>query len=137
MKDWLPSCLDEISKIAAYVRDSEVKLNPAEKRKQMLQFAGLGATLVPAMSATSSKMMTGKWMPKGVSPKRFWPAAVATGLFWGGAMPTIQHAMARSNLQKARQRISAEKELRALAPAVAHAPSEQEVALPPSPMKEV
>jgi hypothetical protein len=105
------SFIDELQKIA-----KEVELSPEEKRRQALQFAALGTATVPAMGALSSKMMTGKWMPKGVSPRRWLPAAAATGLFWGGALPTMQHMIARKNIRSAGNRVAAEREMQRLAP---------------------
>jgi hypothetical protein len=79
MSDWFTSCFDELRKIAA-AEPSSI-LNPEEKRKQMLQFAALGGTLVPAISSLSTRIQTGKWLPKGVPLKRYLPATVAQGLF--------------------------------------------------------
>jgi len=105
----LHSFIDELEKIA-------VQLTSDEKKRQALQFAGLGAVTVPAMSALSSKMMTGKWKPPSVSWKRWLPASVATGLFWGGGIPALQHQIARANIRKAEDRVEAQKELKKLAP---------------------
>lgn len=103
--------LDELQKMA-----SEVKLNPSEKRHQALQFAGLGVTALPALALAQEKIRTGRWIPRGSNPKRFLGAAALGGLFWGGALPYLQHAIARTNLSKARARMSAEKEMQHLVP---------------------
>lgn len=107
--DWWPTFFDELEKIA-------VTMTPEEKRRQALQFAALGMGTIPTMSALSSKIMTGKWLPAGVGLRRWLPATAATGLFWGGALPALQHAIARTNIHKAQARLQAEKELRRLAP---------------------
>lgn len=121
----LNSFIDELEKISA-------QLNAAEKRQQALQFAGLGAVTVPAMAAASNKMMTGKWLPSGVPGKtglkrfgRWAPAAVATGLFWGGALPSIQHMLAQRNLRKAGDRVESQQVLKKLAPGGVHSAVKQ------------
>ena len=112
----LDSFLDELEKIAA-----AVTLSPEEKRKQMFQFTGLGAVMVPTLSSAVSKMQTGKWIPSSAkSPKRWLGGALAQGLFWGGMLPTMQHAIARSNVDKAKARVAATKELQQLAPSGVH-----------------
>lgn len=132
MKEWLPSCLDELEKIAS----GEVRLTPSEQRSQMLQFAGLGALATPLISGAANLITHRKISPW--APLRRWiPAQMMTGALAGGAIPSVQHLLARSNLAKARQRIAAEKELRALAPETANAAPEQTLKLPPAPLKEV
>jgi hypothetical protein len=109
---WWPSFVDELGKIAAV--EDEVALTPEEKRREALQFAGLGMATVPLMQAASSKVMTGRWLPKDVRFRRWLPAALAGGLFWGGAMPAIRHGLSRANIQGARNRYNAQQELRSL-----------------------
>lgn len=109
MRDMFSVCLDELTKLA-------VMLTPEEKRRQALQFMSLGMTTLPALGATQSKIMSGRWIPKGVHPAKFLGATALGGAFWGGALPTLQHMIARGNIQKAKVRESASKELRKLAP---------------------
>ena len=108
---WFPYFFDELEKLG-------VRLTKGEEREQALQFAGLGAVAIPSMSAVQSKMQTGKWVPAGIPGKtplsrfgRWLPGAAATGLFWGGALPTIQHALARKNIEKAKARRAGQKAL--------------------------
>ena len=108
--DWFGPCLDELTKIS-------IKLTPGEKRQQAVQFAGLGLATVPAMSAVTNKIQTGKWLPSSAkSPKRWLAGALAQGLFWGGALPAAHHLLARRNLSRAAEDRSAAKELKSLAP---------------------
>lgn len=107
----LESFIDELEKISAAVR-----LSPEEKRHQALQFAGLGVTALPGLAMAQQKIRTGGWLPKGTSRGRFLGAAGLGGLFWGGALPYMQHGIARANISRARGRMAAEKEMRALAP---------------------
>ncbi len=111
MSNWFSSCFDELTKIA-------VRLTSEEKRRQAVQFAALGTTTVPAMELAKTRLQTGRWLPAGVKGfRRYIPGALAGGLFWGGALPTAQHFLARGNIQKARERVAAKKELKSLAPA--------------------
>lgn len=108
----IESFLDEMKKISAASR-----LTSSEKRKQMLQFAGLGAVAVPSMTSAISKIQSGRWIPSAAkSPRRWLAGAVGQGLFWGGALPTLQHGIARANIRKAKDRVAAEKTLRQLTP---------------------
>ena len=92
-------------------------LNEQEKRTQALQFAGLGGALLPALEVAKSKIQGGRWIPKGMASKaRFLGGAVAGGLFWGGALPAIQHQLAQSNMRKSRIRRAATQELKQLVP---------------------
>jgi len=91
-----------------------VKLTPQEKRRQALQFAGLGMATIPGLALAQNKIREGRWLPKS-GKLRFLAAAGLGGAFWGGVLPTIQHGIAQSNLSKARARVRAEKELHALA----------------------
>lgn len=93
-------------------------LNESDRNRQALQFTGLALGTVPLVTGLSSKIQTGKFLPRGVPLKKWAPAAAATGLFWGGALPFMQHAIAQSNLTKARHRVAAEKELAAAKPMV-------------------
>jgi hypothetical protein len=106
----LESFFDELEKISA------VNLTTGEKRKQMAQFAGLGAVTLPALALSQEKVRTGRWFPKGVSKKRTLGAAAIGGLFWGGALPLVRRAIAKSNVNEAKDRIAAGRELRKLAP---------------------
>jgi hypothetical protein len=120
----LASFVDELCKIAA-----ETKLTPEEQRKQMLQFAGLGSVATPLISGAANLITHRKVSPW--APMRRWiPAQMMTGALAGGAVPAVQHLLARSNLAKARQRLSTERELRSLAPELANASPEQKVTLP-------
>ncbi len=109
MSDMFSACFEELIKIS-------VRLTKGEKRRQALQFAGLGVTALPTLAATQSKIMTGRWIPKGTRPHRFLGAAALGGAFWGGALPTFQHMIARSNIHKSQRRLEAQRELKRLAP---------------------
>jgi hypothetical protein len=106
----LESFVDELEKISA-----EVGLTPGEKRRQAAQFAGLGVTTLPALASIQERVRTGRWLPKS-GRGRFLAAAGLGGLFWGGALPHLQHGIARTNIAKARARMAAEKEMKALVP---------------------
>lgn len=114
MSDPLKSFFDELEKISR-----EVQLNPSEKRQQAVQFAGLGLSTIPAMEALKSKIQTGKWVPRGMTGKRFLAGAGLGGIFWGGALPFAHHLIARRNIEKAESRRDAERELKKL---TQHAP---------------
>jgi len=92
------------------------RLNSEERRRQALQFAGLGMGTLPALALAQQQIKSGRWIPKGVTPRRFLGAAALGGAFWGGALPAIQHGIAQTNLGKARARVQAAKEMKALAP---------------------
>lgn len=106
----LGSFIDELEKISAAVR-----LSPGEKRRQALQFAGLGVTALPGLAMAQQKIRSGRWLPNAGRGK-FLGAAALGGLFWGGALPYLQHGIARANIAGARSRMAAEKEMRTLAP---------------------
>jgi hypothetical protein len=107
----LESFVDELEKISA-----EVTLSPGEKRRQALQFAGLGVAALPALAMAQQKIRSGGWFPKGVGRGRFLGAAGLGGLFWGGALPYLQHGIARANIARARARAAAEQEMKTLVP---------------------
>lgn len=104
---WFDSFFDEMEKISGYLSDED-------RRRKALLMAGLGATSIPAMSAASNKVMTGKWTPKGVPLKRWAPAAIGQGLFWGTALPAAQHYLTRKVEQGAQERRQAKNELKSL-----------------------
>lgn len=106
----LASFVDELEKISAAVR-----LSPEEKRRQAVQFASLGLGTIPGLAMAQQKIRTGRWLPKS-GKGRFLAAAGLGGAFWGGLLPTLQHGIARTNIAKAQARLSAEKEMRTLAP---------------------
>lgn len=123
MMDWFDSFFDEMEKISTSLTESE-------RRKKAVLMAALGGTAVPAMSAATSKVMTGKWLPEGVPLKRWAPAAVGTGLFWGTALPAAQRYLEKTTEEGAEQRREAQQELRQLVapvggvrPALAAAPT--------------
>lgn len=95
---------------------TSARLNSGEKHRQALQFAGLGMTTLPALALVQQRIKSGRWIPKDVKPGRFLGAAVLGGAFWGGVLPTIRRGIAQTNLSKARARMKAEKEMRALTP---------------------
>lgn len=122
MTAWFDSFFDEMEKISTTLTD-------VERRKKALLFAGLGATTIPAMSALSQKVMTGRWMPHGVRFRRWAPAAIGTGLFWGTALPAAQKYLERGVEEGAERRREAQQELKSLVapaggvkPALAAAP---------------
>ncbi len=93
-----------------------VSLTAAEKRRQALQFAGLGVGTIPALSMVQSKIQSGKWFPKGMARGRFLGAAALGGAFWGGALPAAQRYLAKGNIEGAKERVEVSKELKSLAP---------------------
>ena len=109
MSDIFSSCLEELTKIS-------VQLTKGEKRRQALQFLGLGMTTLPALATAQSKITSGRWVPKGMRPSRFFGGAALGGAFWGGALPALQHLIARSNIHKSERRLAAQRELKRLTP---------------------
>lgn len=87
-----------------------VKLTDEEKRRQALQFAGIGAASVPLVAAAKDLIMFGKVSPR--APLRRWvPAQMVGGALVGGVVPALQHALARSTIEKAKERRLGEKAL--------------------------
>lgn len=102
------SFIDGLLKVA-------VKLEPNEKRRQAMQFAALGLGTVPALAFAQHRIREGRWLPKS-GKGRFLAAAGLGGAFWGGLLPTLQHGIARANISKAKGRVKAEREMKALVP---------------------
>lgn len=89
MQDWIPSFLDEMTKVAA-------ALNKKEKRRQAIQFGALGLVGGPAISALYNVITKGTPLPVGVkSPARWLAGATAAGLLTSGAIPAVQQQLAR------------------------------------------
>lgn len=107
--DWFTPCLNELIKIS-------VRLTSDEKRRQALQFAGLGVTSLPTVALAQTKVQTGKWFPTSMSKGRFLGAAALGGAFWGGALPAMQHRISQTNLERAKARVQSTKELQSLTP---------------------
>jgi hypothetical protein len=116
--------LDELEKIA-----ERVELSPSEQAKEIAQFGALGALATPLIGMAANKASTGKWLPTGVPFKRYVPTGMATGAVTGGLLPAARLSISRKNLEDARDRVRAEKELRSLgpvAPSISSSPKEVE-----------
>lgn len=99
MNDWIPSFLDEMSKLA-------VALNKEEKRRQALQFGALGLIGGPAIGALYNTITRGQPMPVGVkSPWRWLAGTTAAGLATSGAIPVIQQQLTSNIQESARARM--------------------------------
>ena len=122
--DWFTPCLNELTKIS-------VSLTIGEKRRQALQFAGLGVATIPALAMAQSKIQSGKWFPKGMSRGRVPGAAALGGAFWGGALPAARRYLAKGNIEGAKERVEVSKELKSLAPGGV---KRTLATLPPAPM---
>jgi len=106
---WYPSFFDEMTKI------STVDLNKGEKRRQALQFAGLGMAAAPVVSGIKNFISHGKLSPW-TSKRRWLASSLVGGALAGGALPAAQHLMAQRNVGKARSRAEADRDIQRLAP---------------------
>jgi hypothetical protein len=120
---WLPYFFGELEKLG-------VVLNTEERRRQALQFAGLGAAAAPAVSGIKNLVAHGKISPW-ATKARWLPAQIIGGALAGGALPAIQHALARTNIESAKSR-----EMGQRAMELAH-PSEMAAATTPGATPEV
>jgi hypothetical protein len=122
---------DEMEKIS-------VSLTSEEKRKQMLQFAGLGAVAAPVISGATNLVTHGAVSPFQKSLFRRWlPGQVVSGALAAGAIPAAQHALAQRNLGVARSRVKAEREMKRLVPVEMKTRTDQGQALVTQPIPEV
>lgn len=100
IQDWIPSFLDEMSKVAA------ATLNRKEKARQALQFGALGAISGPVVGAVSNIIQKGKPLPEGVKSIPRWLAgSMATGAIFSGAVPVIRHGLERNIQREANERV--------------------------------
>lgn len=104
----LTSFLDELEKIS--------QLEKADERKQLAQFASLGATAMPAVSAVKNVIEHGKFMPPGSRVSRWLPAQMIGGALMGGAIPAFRHIIERGNVEKAQRKAETAQELQELLP---------------------
>lgn len=99
IRDWIPSFLDEMSKLA-------VALNKEERRRQALQFGALGLIGGPAVGALYNTITRGHPLPVGVkSPWRWLAGTTAAGLATSGAIPVVQQQLAGNIQAEAQERL--------------------------------
>jgi len=85
MQDWIPSFLDEMSKVAA------AALTKREKRRQALEYGALGLVGGPLAATTFNLISRGSFLPPMVTSVPRWLAgSAAVGLITSGAIPAIQ-----------------------------------------------
>jgi hypothetical protein len=70
------------------------------RRREALQFAGLGAAVGPGVGAVSNLIQHGHLAPQQVSLKRWIPASMLSGAIFGGVVPTLRHAIHRHNISE-------------------------------------
>jgi hypothetical protein len=110
MRDWLPSFVEELTKLST-------EDLPADARaKQYLQFGALGAGAGPIMGGLGNLIARGKFITPGVSPKRWLASQMVTGSMIGGALPVLRDILHRGNVEQVQQGHQAEKLLKAMAP---------------------
>lgn len=88
----LDSFIDELQKIA----DQSAEL----RKREALQFAGMGATAGPIVGGLANLIMHGKPMPKDIPLHRWVPASMMTGAVYGGVIPILRHAIHRHNVRQ-------------------------------------
>lgn len=101
----IAACLDELEKIS-------VALTGEEKRRQAMQFAGLGAVSAPIIGGAKNYLTYGKVAPwqtgEGLlsagGKGRFLAGSMLAGAAAGGLMPTIRHNLERGIQDQARAR---------------------------------
>ena len=99
MRDWIPSFLDEVTKVAA------ASLTKKEKRRQAIQFGALGMLGGPAVASLFHLISKGHPLPEGVKSVPRWLAASAVaGALTSGAIPAVQQRMSQSIQQTANER---------------------------------
>lgn len=100
IQDWIPSFLDEMSKVAAAV------LNRKERRRQVLQYGALGLVAGPSIGALYNIISKGTPLPVGVkSPARWLAATTTAGLLTSGAIPAVQQHLSRNIQDQANMRV--------------------------------
>lgn len=95
--------IDELQKLA-------VKLTPEEERRQMYQFAGLGAVAAPAVTVGKNLIQYGKVSPFAPVPRMLAANAIG-GALGAGLVPVVRHGMERQMQEEARERRRAERAL--------------------------
>jgi len=100
IQDWIPSFLDEMSKVAA------ASLSKQEKRQQALRFGALGLVGGPAVSSLFNIISKGHPLPVGVkSIPRWLAASTVAGALTSGAIPAVQQHIAAGIQAKANDRV--------------------------------
>jgi hypothetical protein len=100
IQHWIPSFLDEMSKVAA------ASLTKGEKRRQAIQFGALGMLSGPVISGVSNMISKGRLLPEGTKSVPRWLAStMATGALVSGAIPVIRHGLERGIQARANERL--------------------------------
>jgi hypothetical protein len=100
IRDWIPSFLDEMSKVAS------ASLNKREKRRQAIQFGALGMLSGPVIGGVANMISRGRPLPEGVKSVPRWLAStMATGALVSGAIPAIRHGLERNIQSEANERL--------------------------------
>jgi hypothetical protein len=104
IRDWVPSFLDEMGKVAA------ATLNKSEKRRQVLQFGALGALSGPVVGSAVNMIQKGSPVPTGAkSIPRWLLGSMLSGAVFGGAVPVIRHSLERNIQREANARLYKQK----------------------------
>jgi len=104
IQDWVPSFLDEMSKVAA------ASLNEQEKRRQALQYGAVGLVAGPSVGMLTNLIQRGHPLPVGVKSVPRWLAGTtAAGLAFSGAIPAIQQHLSRRIQDQANERVRLER----------------------------
>jgi len=99
IQDWVPSFLDEMSKVAA------AALTKKERRRQALEFGALGMLSGPVVGSTINLISKGRPLPEGVkSIPRWLLGSMAGGALVSGAIPAVRHSLERNIQQQANER---------------------------------
>lgn len=98
----LPYFLDELTKIS-------VQLSKKEKAQLYGQYAALGATSYPLVSALGHRIEKGTFFPTDGSKLRRLGAGATVGLLGGALIPAARLHLFKRQEDKARERLLAEK----------------------------
>lgn len=104
IQDWIPSFLDEMSKVAA------AALNEDEKRRQALQSGALGLVAGPTVGMLTNLIQRGHPLPVGVKSVPRWLAGTtAAGLAFGSVVPAMQQRISAKIQNQANERVRSAK----------------------------